>query len=303
MWEPAIVRGPGMLVIVYPLSRSARPGPRRIVTRTIAPFPAHQIPSSTGIMPTGLEKRMKRKIPMAIRAAPLASVTQLHRRRLRPNFTSPRSTPPAKSCAASLNAGSFSVPPDKTACRTCQRCTAGRLCRSMSHLSTGSVGGPRPPACCGGCFRLRVSHHAVTGRPTPMTTIKASAHAMTTCSLPRTGRSINRHNERCRRFCCQITPGRPTSGMTTASQTMISRLKGGPLSHIAMPAPSRAHSTAPVHTSSENCQMLSRSSQPFTCSSCRRVPYSGNRPCPHLASARHGTRPVSMPEWHGGRDS
>jgi hypothetical protein len=42
-----------------------------------------------------------------------------------------------------FSAGSSGIRPYNTACRTSQRCTAGRRCRSISHLSTASVGGPR----------------------------------------------------------------------------------------------------------------------------------------------------------------
>jgi hypothetical protein len=94
-------------------------------------------------MPAGLEKRRKRKIPMATMRATSASMIQHARRRPRPNFTWLRSTPPAKSRTAPFSAGSSGIRPYNTACRTSQRCTAGRRCRSISHLSTASVGGPR----------------------------------------------------------------------------------------------------------------------------------------------------------------
>jgi hypothetical protein len=97
----------------------------------------------------------------------------------RPILSSPRGAPAARSCAACLRAGSRRARPYRTASRTCQRCSAGSWCCSMSHLSAASVSGPSPSAGWHLDSSRRLSRQAAIGRPTPMTRMTASAHAMT----------------------------------------------------------------------------------------------------------------------------
>jgi hypothetical protein len=136
--------------MAHALTWRARAGPCRAILKAAAPFAIHLTPRRSGMRAAastaGPPATATMAIPAAITAAPSAAKTTPPIRSPRPSLSSPRSAHPARSCAARRSTGSAISCPDKTASRTCQRCTAGSWYFSMSQLSTASAGWPSPPA-------------------------------------------------------------------------------------------------------------------------------------------------------------